>query len=381
MTLPKVFFVLPEQERYSGSGGGAISTVTREVARELIRLGRSVAVLTPKHPDPPYGVGSVTQLSSSGTPTSLLERTVWGIGSRIAPATMGPRARYVRQVLRVLTERVARRVVIANDPALAVEVGHMAPDIKVILWLHNFLSPQEAQDIPRLPRTVRIVTVSQAVKVWLAREYELPLEDITVIHNGVNRDYFHPPAEEVEHRPVRVICHGRIDPNKGQLLAAQAVARLRDQGRAEIDLAILGSPATFGHDSKSVHEYVQSLNSAMEQAGGTFTGRLPVDAVGDILRAHDIALLLPTVPDPFPLSGLEALACGCAIVAIPLGGVDEMVGDAAVRVRPSVEAVANALESLADSPRMLSSYRTRARERGKQFRWDEAARIADAILM
>jgi glycosyltransferase involved in cell wall biosynthesis len=91
------------------------------------------------------------------------------------------------------------------------------------------------------------------------------------------------------------------------------------------------------------------------------------------LREFDVALVLPTAPDPFPLAGLEAMASGLAVVAIPLGGVAEMVGEAALLVDPTPDSVAAALRALSADPALLAHHQQLGRERAAAFTWPEAA--------
>ncbi len=71
-----VCFVLPPGEAYYSRSGGAISTVTRQLARSLIALGHSVDVITPDDGEEHYVEGEVHRIryGPAVPPTELLHK-------------------------------------------------------------------------------------------------------------------------------------------------------------------------------------------------------------------------------------------------------------------------------------------------------------------
>jgi glycosyltransferase involved in cell wall biosynthesis len=68
------------------------------------------------------------------------------------------------------------------------------------------------------------------------------------------------------------------------------------------------------------------------------------------MRAFDV-YALPSQLESFPNGLLEAMSCGCAVIASNVGGVPEMVGNAGVLVAAGdPEALAAALRQLQASP-------------------------------
>ena len=367
-----ICFVLPPDERYSSRTGGAIATVTRELARELLHMDESVTILAPDDGEPFYPVGTAVPLRCLGG-QSLLSSLFNKARRRLRPAKWAGTQPYLRCVLAAVETVSPTTVVVANDPILADRLGRRSPKLKVVLWLHNLLVGEPGRALRVLPNNVSVVTVSSAVLDWTAAEYGLDPDRMLVIHNGVNLDEFSPRDGFLDRKEnISVVCHGRIDPNKGQLLAACAVARVRSDG-LPVTITIIGEAQTYGMSAGVVSQYSADLEKAMREANGDFTGRIPATDVAKKLREFDVACVLPLVPDPFPLAGLEAMAVGCAVIAVPLGGVAEMIGDDALCVEPTVEGVEGAIRALAADRRLLSEYKNRAARRSREFSWKNAA--------
>ena len=128
-----------------------------------------------------------------------------------------------------------------------------------MLWLHNRLEGAETRPFATMSDAVRVVAVSQAVADWtrqryLARSRDQGRATAAWTTSGSVRD-----ADWLEARdPVRVVCHGRIDPNKGHEVAAAAIARLRGPG-CPVELTVIGEVRTFGFSVDGCDEYGRNV--------------------------------------------------------------------------------------------------------------------------
>jgi len=145
-----------------------------------------------------------------------------------------------------------------------------------------------------------------------------------VLPNGVDTRRFrsgHGAAFRAAHgiRPEAkvVLTMGRIDPQKQQHLAVEAIAQLRAQD-VDAHLLLIG-PVTD-------EAYGQALTRTVTERGlSAHVTRI------DGLRANDPALvdayhaadvfLLPSLHEPFGIVALEAWAAGCPVVASRVGGI------------------------------------------------------------
>jgi glycosyltransferase involved in cell wall biosynthesis len=216
-------------------------------------------------------------------------------------------------------------------------------------------------------RTACLAAVSGGVARELERSF--PRMPTILAPNGVDRSRFRPDPrarDAVRHElgiadeaPVALFVGGDWD-GKGLGLAIRAVAR------AEMQLLVLGhgDERRFGALAAEVGADVR------------FLGQRP-----DTERyyAASDAFVLPSWYETFSLAAFEAAASGLPIVAAPVHGVEELVGnnEAGLLVEREVDAIAGALTALAASPDLRKRLGASARERTADYTWE---RSAEAVL-
>jgi len=102
-------------------------------------------------------------------------------------------------------------------------------------------------------------------------------------------------------------------------------------------------------------------------------GRVP-DAGLRALYENALCLLFPSRYEGFGLPPLEAMSCGCPVIAAHAGAVPEVCGDAALWFDPDAPtSLAQALERLLDEPGLRDGLVAAGRARAARFTWDGAA--------
>ena len=380
----RICFVMPAMESYTPRAGGAIATVTRKLAGCLVDVGHDVTVVTLDDGYPAYAEGTVVKVppGPGAFPSIRWHRALRRIG-RTRGWRWSSDGIYLSRASRVVHRASPPFdvIVLANDPASACAMARRHPRVRCILWLHNYLEGPSAQWLSRLPGNVSLVAVSDAVRQWTSRRYSIAPERIAVIHNGVDGSEFFPRegfAEPVE--PLRVISHGRVDPNKGHHVGARAVAELRRRG-SPATFTLLGGIQTFGMPPTMVEEYVERLEADVSDAGGQWMDRRPATEVAGILRTYDVACALSSSDEPFSLAALESMASGLALISTGTGGMAEVVGDAAELVEPGdAMAVADAIERLLEDPGALARAKQRSVDQAALFSWHRARRSLEELL-
>lgn len=163
-----------------------------------------------------------------------------------------------------------------------------------------------------LARTQVAVAVSRHVRQRAIARNPRFGGKMRVIHNGVDTARFAFSPVPNDDRPFTFISVGRLDPRKGVDVAIEAVARLRD---ARLD--VIGG----GVEAARLSELARQLHVIHRVR---FFGR--VDDVRPYISSAHVAISSAR-EEGLGIANLEAMALGRPVVALPTGGVPEIVLD------------------------------------------------------
>jgi hypothetical protein len=205
------------------------------------------------------------------------------------------------------------------------------------------------------PFTTKYVAVSQYVRGVLDKLIHV---DSIVVYNGFSpllAGHIADKRGESADKTLAVI--GSICPNKGQLLAVEALASLRASGH-RVRLKFIGPPDDT--------EYVASVERKALESGVErsvdFAGQRDAE---EVYEGIDI-VLIPSQEETFSLVALEAMAQGVLVIAAKTGGIPEVVQDGKTGLlfkTGSVEDLADRIAIAITHPALVAEITSSARQR------------------
>jgi len=379
-----ICFVNMSIEYYSPVSGGAISTVIMNTARELLARGQKVTVLTVTNGDEVYDVGDVIPIEAKvRDDLHFLQRRISSLRLRLSGFDW-PYFEYYLRSVRAALARLSPPpdvVVVCNDLVSPEYIKEALPETKLIVWLHNECWTRH--DMAKTARNTDLfVCVSDYIRQWTARQHGIDLSRFAVALNGVDLAVFKPREGYLEvEKDVRVLFIGRIDPNKGPDIAADAVAALRAEG-LPVSLTLAGGLWFYGHGNEMSDPFFRLLKTKTDAANGESMGHVPRREVPDLIRRHDVVCVLSRSQDPYPLVTMEAMASGCAVIASRRGGLPEACDGAGVLVEPEdFQEVLSALRSLVTDRNLLRREKRKSIERASRAPWSKCADVVENLVL
>lgn len=245
---------------------------------------------------------------------------------------------------------------------------------------HSHLPSETSHNINQLEWQVcfeswRLIVCSSYMAGELRRFFDVPLDKVTLIPNGVDVTPFASFADErVRELKSRFAPNGerllfyvgRITPEKGVQVLLQALPLILER---HPDVRLL----VAGRNSEQMQPLVDELGirEAVELLGF-------VDSeTRDCLYRSVDAAVFPSLYEPFGIVALEAMAAGCNVIASEVGGLAEVVDHRrtglTVRANDS-ESIAWAVDQIFTDPVQAQAMRARAlQEVTRSYNWGAIA--------
>jgi colanic acid/amylovoran biosynthesis glycosyltransferase len=180
----------------------------------------------------------------------------------------------------------------------------------------EFDHPEELSLAEKVDHAAAVVAVSSFGRSQLSRW--VPPEQwskIHVVHCGVDGEFLaNGPQPAADNR--RLVCVGRLAPQKGQLLILEALARLRADG-VEVEVVLAGDGPLRAPIEQRLREL--ELTAAVRITGWISNEQVRAELVGAR------ALLLPSFAEGLPVVLMEALALGRPAITTFVAGIPELV--------------------------------------------------------
>lgn len=227
--------------------------------------------------------------------------------------------------------------------------------------------------LPRVARRARrVATNSEFSAGELALHARIPRELLRVVPLGAD----HATRAEADPAmldrlalpmPEFVLAVGAAGRHKNLEVLAAAFA---DTGLAGLTLVVVGE---VGH--RAFEGAARTSGARVHYAGRVSDGELRA------LYDHALCLAYPSSYEGFGLPPLEAMACGCPVLAANAGALPETCGDGARYLPPGdARAWASEIALLRETPALREAMADAGRKRALAFRWERTARTLLDVL-
>jgi glycosyltransferase involved in cell wall biosynthesis len=221
-----------------------------------------------------------------------------------------------------------------------------------------------------------VMTVSHYSRRDIIETYKASPEHVAVIYNGV-QPRFKPLAPGRKPGPILkeyaveqpyILYAGRLNKRKNITGLMRAFTILKRKNSLPHRLVIVGK-----RDVLPPEDVREILSSPFIQ-DIVFTGFVPDEHLPLLYGAADV-FVYPSLFEGFGLPCLEAMACGCPVVASKATSIPEVVGDAGILVDPLLdEAIAEAIERVIFNDACRRHMIEMGIDRARRFTWHNAAR-------
>jgi glycosyltransferase involved in cell wall biosynthesis len=211
----------------------------------------------------------------------------------------------------------------------------------------------------------RFATVSQFSAGEIARCFAVPRQRISVIPDGSDH------IDRIEAQPD-ILLRRHLLP-RSYIVAIGGQSARKNLQAVETALSIMG-------DRRPTLVVVGGRNSAIFSPLGTALGPEVVD-VGYVtdgeckaLYENALCLVYPSLYEGFGLPPVEAMRCGCPVIASGTSSLPEVCGEAVLYCDPrDPETIARQIARIRDSQRLRLDLIERGHERCSLFEWQDSA--------
>jgi glycosyltransferase involved in cell wall biosynthesis len=233
-----------------------------------------------------------------------------------------------------------------------------------------------------LRRAGAILCVSNFVAEYLRDVLRVPADRLSTVYNGAGAGFLPVPVHDARRKVLEqlgidfpyLFYAGKLQARKNVIGLIHAYARFRKETGSQAKLVLAGKKV---ETSEGIDEAIELLGLQSEVVQLGYVAPPSIDAGSPLPFLYSAARMtvIPSFYEGFGIPVVEAMACGCPVIASNVTSLPEVAGDAALLVDPnSTEAIAEAMARLDGDRQLRYQLIERGLARASLFTWENCAR-------
>lgn len=249
-----------------------------------------------------------------------------------------------------LVGTLTRTKVLVSRASMISDDVRISAGRRILLRLYDFFFVRWAD---------MLVAVScRGMEIWEKELLYIPVRKKQIVYNGIDLSMFCPISFPNQEGVVFGVI-AQLNTGKGHTLLFEAVQRIKSK-RYNFKLMVVGDGPLAGELKKLANDL--AIEDTVQ-----FTGH--VDRVEDVIAKMHI-VVLPSLKEGFPVSLIEAMACGRPVIATDVGAVSEILrnGENGFLIVPAdSSAISSAMAKFIDEPNLIREMGHRAFISAQQY--------------
>lgn len=232
-----------------------------------------------------------------------------------------------KRITKIINDINADYIILHNSKVLSF-LFKKRFNAKILFYAHGWYLPKQISRFNRFlyKRLVdRIICISEATRLALYAGGIAELENLTVVHNGIDEDSLPKSIASIPNANdhIKILHSGGFLHSKGQHVAIETAKILKERG---VKFKMILTGIIYNRPvSREYYEYILDLIDKYDLKGDVIVVEGKTNVI-DFFRASDI-LIHPSQTEGLPLVIMEAMILKKAVIANAVGGITDYILD------------------------------------------------------